>query len=49
MNNFNNPSSFVFSQGLAQGDISSMAYNMQEAFATTMVGLVIAAVGIITQ
>ena len=34
--------------GLAQGDISSMAYNMQVAFATTVVGLVIAAVGIIT-
>ena len=32
--------------GLAQGDISSMAYNMQVAFATTVVGLVIAAVGI---
>ena len=28
--------------GLAQGDISSMAYNMQVAFATTVVGLVIA-------
>ena len=34
--------------GLAQGDISSMAYNMQVAFATTVVGLVIAAVGVIT-
>ena len=34
--------------GLAQGDMSSMAYNMQVAFATTVVGLVIAAVGIIT-
>ena len=33
---------------MAQGDISSMAYNMQVAFATTVVGLVIAAVGIIT-
>ena len=33
--------------GLA-GDISSMAYNMQVAFATTVVGMVIAAVGIIT-
>ena len=29
-------------------DISSMAYNMQVAFATTVVGLVIAAVGVIT-
>lgn len=34
--------------GLAQGDISSMAYNMQVAFATTVVGMVIAAVGVIT-
>lgn len=34
--------------GLANGDISSMAYNMQVAFATTVVGLVIAAVGVIT-
>ena len=34
--------------GLATGDISSMAYNMQVAFATTVVGMVIAAVGVIT-
>ena len=34
--------------GLANGDISSMAYNMQVAFATTVVGMVIAAIGIIT-
>ncbi|WP_300698691.1 MotA/TolQ/ExbB proton channel family protein [Bacteroides sp.] len=34
--------------GLANGDISSMAYNMQVAFATTVVGLVIAAVGVVT-
>ena len=34
--------------GLSTGDIASMAYNMQVAFATTVVGLVIAAVGIIT-
>ena len=34
--------------GLSAGDISSMAYNMQVAFATTVVGLVIAAVGVIT-
>ena len=33
---------------LATGDISSMAYNMQVAFATTVVGMVIAAVGVIT-
>lgn len=31
--------------GLAQGDISSMAYNMQVAFATTVVGLFCSAVG----
>ncbi len=34
--------------GLATGDISSMAYNMQVAFATTVVGMVIAAIGVIT-
>lgn len=31
--------------GLAQGDISSMAYNMQIAFATTVVGLFCSATG----
>lgn len=35
--------------GLAQGDIASMAYNMQVAFATTVVGLFSAAIGFITQ
>ena len=35
--------------GLSTGDISSMAYNMQVAFATTVVGLFISAVGFITQ
>lgn len=35
--------------GLATGDISSMAYNMQVAFATTVVGLVISAIGFTTQ
>ena len=35
--------------GLASGDIASMAYNMQIAFATTVVGLVAGAVGILTQ
>lgn len=35
--------------GLAAGDISSMAYNMQVAFATTVVGLFISAVGFVTQ
>ena len=35
--------------GLAQGDISSMAYNMQVAFATTVVGLFASAIGFITQ
>lgn len=34
--------------GLAAGDISSMAYNMQVAFATTVVGMLIAAVGVAT-
>lgn len=34
--------------GLAAGDISSMAYNMQVAFATTVIGLVISAIGFIT-
>jgi len=33
--------------GLANGDISSMAYNMQVAFSTTVVGLIIAVVGIV--
>lgn len=35
--------------GLASGDIASMAYNMQVAFATTVVGLVISAIGFVTQ
>lgn len=35
--------------GLSTGDIGGMAYNMQVVFATTVVGLVISAVGIITQ
>lgn len=34
--------------GLSTGDISSMAYNMQVAFATTVVGLFSAAIGFIT-
>jgi biopolymer transport protein ExbB/TolQ len=34
--------------GLASGDIASMAYNMQVAFATTVVGLFSAAIGFIT-
>lgn len=34
--------------GLSTGDIASMAYNMQAAFATTVVGMVIAAIGVIT-
>ena len=38
----------IFSIGHQKGDISSMAYNMQVAFATTVVGMVIAAVGVIT-
>ena len=35
--------------GLSTGDIASMAYNMQVAFATTVVGLFVAAIGFITQ
>ncbi|MDY3266984.1 MAG: MotA/TolQ/ExbB proton channel family protein [Phocaeicola sp.] len=35
--------------GLSTGDISSMAYNMQVAFATTVVGLFASAIGFITQ
>lgn len=34
--------------GLATGDISSMASNMQVAFATTVIGIIIGAVGFIT-
>lgn len=34
--------------GLATGDVSSMASNMQVAFATTVVGIIIGAVGFIT-
>lgn len=34
--------------GLASGDIASMASNMQVAFATTVIGLVIGAIGFIT-
>ena len=33
--------------GLSTGDIASMAYNMQVAFATTVVGLFSAAVGFV--
>ena len=35
--------------GLSTGDIAGMAYNMQVAFATTVVGLFAAAIGVITQ
>lgn len=35
--------------GLSTGDIASMAYNMQVAFATTVVGLFSAAIGFVTQ
>ncbi len=34
--------------GLSTGDISGMAYNMQVVFATTVVGLVISIVGLVT-
>ena len=35
--------------GLSTGDIASMAYNMQVAFATTVVGLFSSAVGFAVQ
>ena len=35
--------------GLSTGDIGSMAYNMQVAFATTVVGMVSAAIGYFTE
>ena len=34
--------------GLAAGDLAAMAYNMQVAFATTVVGLLVAAIGVAT-
>jgi biopolymer transport protein ExbB/TolQ len=34
--------------GLSTGDLSGMAYNMQVVFATTVVGLVVSAVGLVT-
>lgn len=34
--------------GLASGDIASMAYNMEVAFATTVIGILIAAIGMLT-
>jgi biopolymer transport protein ExbB/TolQ len=34
--------------GLANGNIESMAYNMQMAFATTVIGIFVGAVGLIT-
>lgn len=35
--------------GLSSGDISGMAYNMQIVFATTVIGLVISMIGLVTQ
>lgn len=35
--------------GLSSGDIASMAYNMQVAFATTVIGLEAGAIGFLTQ
>ena len=35
--------------GLSAGDIASMAYNMQVAFATTVIGLFAAGIGYVTQ
>ena len=34
--------------GLASGDLTSMAYNMQVAFATTVIGMLVAGVGVVT-
>lgn len=34
--------------GLASGDIAGMAYNMQVVFATTVVGLVVSSIGLVT-
>lgn len=34
--------------GLSTGDISGMAYNMQVVFATTVIGLIISVVGLVT-
>ena len=34
--------------GLSTGDIAGMAYNMQVVFATTVVGLVVSAVGLVS-
>jgi len=34
--------------GLAAGDLASMAYNMQVAFATTVVGMLVATIGVVT-
>jgi len=34
--------------GLSSGDISGMAYNMQVVFATTVVGLVVSAIGLVS-
>lgn len=35
--------------GLATGDVSTMAHNMQVAFATTVIGVFVGAIGFITQ
>lgn len=35
--------------GLSTGDIASMAHNMQVAFVTTVVGLVVSTIGFLTQ
>ena len=34
--------------GLGLGDISSMAYNMQVAFATTVIGMLVSGIGLCT-
>lgn len=35
--------------GLSTGDIAGMAHNMQVVFAATVIGLVVSAVGLLTQ
>ena len=44
-----NPLILLLLVGLSTGDIASMAYNMQVAFATTVVGLFSAAIGFVTK
>ena len=41
-------SKLLAKMGLSTGDIAGMAYNMQVVFATTVVGLVVSAVGLVS-